>query len=111
MPYEFVREYTYIYPRLRAVELLDGTTIGQQMGSVEKKVWKCEWVKYDRINTVITAAFPQTADTDFVIEGKPGVERVLGEGHDLWNITVTASRFLVGATAVESPLMTSGIRG
>lgn len=111
MAYEFTKSYTYKYPRVRAVELLDGTTVGQKIGYVEKKIWTCEWVKYDRIATVITAAFPQTSDGDYIIEGKPGIERALGEGHDLWNISITASRFLEGDAIVSSPLMSSGIRG
>ena len=111
MPFEFVREYAYKYPRHRVHRLLDGTAVAQYIGMRETKVWTCEWVRAERIRELIEANFPQSDDTDFVIEGEPNVEKAIGDGHNLFNVSVTASRLLADTAASESPLMTEGVTG
>lgn len=91
--FETVIEHSYKYPRHAHRETIDGSTTVQYIGDVEVKLWRAEWVKASRIDDLIRQYFPQDSDTAFIIVDRGEPEQIL-EGHDLFNITVRAQRFV-----------------
>jgi len=91
--FETIIEHKYKYPRYAHRETIDGSTTIQHIGDVEVSIWRAEWVKASRINDLIRSHFPQSSDEDYIVIDQGVPEQIL-EGHDLFNITVRAQRFV-----------------
>jgi len=100
--FEFIRTTTYRYPRVQVTPTLVGNTSALIIGDIEVKEFTIEWVKGSRIREVIEEVLPQSEPGDFFMDGEPSVDRTISEGHDLWNISFRATRFLPSPNAVKS---------
>jgi len=107
--FEFIRTTTYRYPRTKVTPTLAGNTSVLIIGDIEVKEVSIEWVKGTRIREVIEEEAPQTELDGFYLDGDPSVERAISEGHDLWNISYRAVRFLPSPNAgKQGVLLTKG---
>jgi hypothetical protein len=94
MAFEFRRSVQYRYQRSALTPTLNGNTIQQTMGDREVIQVTIEWVVADRIFEVLEEEVAQIEASGFVLSGEPNVSRTIGEGHNLFDVSFTASRFL-----------------
>ena len=94
MAYSKVIDPAFKIKRVNVVPLLNGSSVIQELGYIEKKSYRYFWITSAELETEVENIQAVEAGSGWAIDGDVARQPVLDVYPDLFNVQVNLSRFL-----------------